>query len=219
MRAIPAEKPGDKKNVSERKISASSILAVVAVLSLLLNFYQVYQAGVTNKDDLDVVRSNLRLQQLQLNYTSRVFGYAPEGTLYMDFIHDPLNGIATIGNGTLSFTVVIISPHYGYATINQSYFKVYEQPLTMSILSQSNLRSDFVRMQAEPILSVVPGAFEDNLELHFLAGVVFSNAIALGATIRVPIGGIGIMITFYDVQTNTVTTTTVEISLMAHYVP
>jgi len=215
-----SKKPSDKKNGSGGRISASSILALVAVLSLLLNFYQVYQGGVTNKANLDLVQSNLRLQQLQLNYTSRVFGYAPEGTLQMNFIPlNPSNGTAALANGTLSFTVVVISPHYGYATINQSYFNVYEQPITMSILSQSNLRSDIVRMQAEPILSVVPGAFEGNLELHFLSVVVFSSNIARGALIDVPIGAIGITITFYDVQTNTVTTTTVEISLMAHYVP
>ena len=97
------------------------------MLSLLLNFYQVYQAGITNKEYLDVLRSNLRLQQLQSNYTSMVFGYAPEGMLQMDFIHTPSYGNATLGNSTLSFTVtVIISPHYGYAIINQSYFKVYD---------------------------------------------------------------------------------------------
>lgn len=190
------------------------------MLSLLLNFYQVYQAGITNKEDLDVVRSNLRLQQLQSNYTSMVFGYAPEGMLQMDFIHTPSNGDATLGNGTLSFTVVIISPHYGYAIINQSYFKVYEQPLTMSILSQSNLRSDFVRMQAEPILPVVPGALDTNLELHFMSIIIFSSAIAPDATISgVPTGAIGITITFYDVQTNATTTRTVEIPLMVNYVP
>jgi hypothetical protein len=121
---------------------------------LVLNFYQVQLAEISHREDFEAVQSSLKLQQLQSNFTSLVFGYS-DGPLASDF-----KGTTTVNyDAKVGFNVVVIGPHYGYATINQTYFKPYDLS-DYHFLNPKCLPAASVLSEGGYILSVAPGAFE-----------------------------------------------------------
>ena len=190
-----------KKNVSG--------LFVITLISLGLNFCQIYANSLSHSEDYDLLKSTLKLQQIQSNYTTRIFGYTNDA-LVIEFKH------GNNADGKLNFTVVIITPHYGYATVNQTYFKPYNLSQN-KFLDPQYLHSDLAIMWDNYILSVAPGAFERKLQLHFSANIYPVRGLQPGTGFGTHIGVIGVWIVFYDAQTQAVIPKIVELSVGVEY--
>lgn len=94
------------------KISVSTLLTAVFFTTTIMQGYLNYTLNVQNHE---LTQQNQRLQAMMLDYAPEIFAYAKESF--------NINQKYESGFGRLKLVVVVITPHNGYLTINQTSFE------------------------------------------------------------------------------------------------
>jgi hypothetical protein len=145
-----------------------------------------YEAVVVGPESNKLMAENERLQMLLYNYTTEVFVY-PDNELVVDLTKGGFdNGLATV-------TVVIVSPHYGYATISQTKFTTYGPAYS---------QLDNVTLDGQYITAVPQGSLQKTIDLRFMC-MIYDTKLMIAPQGGFYLGTVTIKVTFHDVQLNT----------------
>ncbi len=94
--------------------------------------------------------------------------------------------------------VVVITPHNGYLTINQTLF---EKSLSDQELAREHTRVNDVKMEGRTVLAISQGSSEKSVEIPFRADIKVDMAyIKPGRSGTIHVGDVNLMITYYDIQ-------------------
>lgn|GEM_PF-5494332 len=139
--------------------------------------------------------------------TSHVFGYAN------DIIVVTVHGVYAT-NPHLLFNVVVITPHSGYATVNQTDFVLYNSSLQV-FMKQTELQ-----LLGTYVMPVGPGSSEQSFNLAFNANIFpvvgyleSRNMTGLSGVF----GSVGLAVTYHDEQLSSTQTFAVEIPVQIDY--
>jgi hypothetical protein len=136
---------------------------------------------------------NLQLQNMIYNYPPRIFAY-PKDELRCDLNQPGANGM-------MRLFVVIVTPHNGYAVVNQTFFQLSYGFDSKDFLDPDLLRYNNASMYGETVLAVPAGSFQTTLEIAFLCDVRLGfKWLQPGHAVEFPMGTVDIRVTFYDVQ-------------------
>jgi hypothetical protein len=128
------------------------------------------------------------------NYPPRIFAYPTD----QYELHCDLNQPGP--NGMMHLFVVIVTPHNGYAVVNQTFFRL-SYDFYKDALDPNLLRYDNVSMYREAVFAVPAGSFQTTLEISFLCEIQLGfKWLQPGHAIEFPTGTVGVRVTFYDVQ-------------------
>ena len=134
----------------------------------------------------------LQLQNMIYNYPPRIFAY-PKDELRCDYNKPGPNGM-------MRLFVVIVTPHNGYAVVNQTFFQL-SRDIPKGVLNPDLLTSNNASMYREVVFAVPAGSFETTLEIAFSCSVWLGfELIQPGHGGEFSMGTVGIRVTFYDVQ-------------------
>jgi len=176
-----------------RKSVITPAKALNAILILILTGALAYYAWQSN----ELSNTNLQLMNMIYNYPPRIFAYPNDQ-------HDLLCNLShPEPSGTMHLFVVIVTPHNGYAVVNQTPFRLSNDLYSKDVLDPNFLKSDNVSIYREPVFAVAAGSFQTTLEIGFACRVQLAfQYIQPGHAVEAPIGAVGIRVTFYDVQAN-----------------
>lgn len=151
----------------------------------------------------------MQLQNMIYNYPPRIFAY-PKDELLCDLNQPGANGM-------MHLFVVIVTPHNGYAVVNQTFFQLSYGFYSKDVLDPNLLRYNNASMYREAVFAVPAGSFQTTLEIAFLCEVRLGfKWLQPGHAVEFPMGTVGVRVTFYDVQADrtyaTDTTTTVWVT-------
>jgi hypothetical protein len=134
----------------------------------------------------------MQLQNMIYNYPPKVFAY-PTSVLRCDLSQpEPI--------GMMHLSVVIVTPHNGYAVVNQTFFQL-SHDIPNGVLNPVLLSYDNVAMYRETVFAVPAGSFQTTLAIAFSCSVWRGfELIQPGLGGEFPMGTVGIRVTFYDVQ-------------------
>lgn len=136
---------------------------------------------------------NQELQNMIYNYPPRIFAY-PKDELRCDLNQPGPNGM-------MRLFVVIVTPHNGYAVVNQTFFQLSHDIYTKDTLDPNLLRYNNASMYRETVFAVPAGSFQTTLEIAFLCNVRLAfKYLQPGHGVEFPMGTVGIRVTLYDVQ-------------------
>jgi hypothetical protein len=129
------------------------------------------------------------------NYPPKIFAY-PTSVFLCDLNQPEPNGM-------MRLFVVIVTPHNGYAVVNQTFFQPSYNNFSRGFLDPNRLSYNSASMYRETVFAVPAGSFQTTLEIAFLCGVQLGfNTIQPGHAVEFPMGTVGVRVTFYDVQAN-----------------
>jgi len=180
--------------------------AIVLLTTVANVAFSIYNIGVIQTSQNQIAHEQQKLQVLMYNYTSHVFGYANNR------LEVKTHGASLSDSPHIPFNVVIISPHSGFATVNQTFFRLYSDS---PFMNQSR-----VILLGSYIMSVTPGSSERTFDLHFSANIYpsfgyFESRNMTG--INTTLGSVGLVIIYHDVQLNKVTAFSFEIPVDINY--
>jgi hypothetical protein len=140
-----------------------------------------------------------QIQELQ-NYPPKILAYPNDQYQLLCNLNKP--------SGMMHLFVMILTPHSGYAVVNQTFFQL--SFYSKDVLDQRSdlLKSDNVTIYREPVFAVAAGSFQTTLEITFVCWITLAfQYIQPGRAVEAPIGTVGIRVTFYDVQADRTYTT------------
>ena len=180
---------------TSRYVIALNFLATILFGALTVTLY--YRGNELQTRIVELEIQNGRLQNLIYNYTPTLFMY-PQYELVADL------STYSRPNGILKLFVVIVTPHNGYAFVNQTAFVLSPDPeMTLPFLDPNMLKQNSVKMYRELIFAVPAGSFQTILEVPFWCDVQLAwQWRQPGSGGDFPLGIVGISLTFYDAQTN-----------------
>jgi hypothetical protein len=197
-----------KKLTQKKNFNTVFLLTTIVfgAFSVFLGYVNVTLVETNN----ELAQANLRVQLLVFNYTPRVFAYSPTGELVVYLGQSP-------PNGKLVLTVVVISPHNGYATINETGFRADN---SSEYLDKHALKRDDIKLSGRYILAVQEGSFEKNVDLYFWSIIFLNNTYLtirniIGADFYV--GSLELTIIFHDIQLGQYYLGKVEIPVRAKF--
>jgi hypothetical protein len=146
------------------------------------------------------------------NYPPELFTYPERGLLYVD-----LNEMS-VANGVLDLVVVIVTPHDGYGTVNQTSFELIIDDYTAEFLDQRLLKLNNVKMYGEFIFAVSAGSSQATLHIPFSCDVMlYPKWKAEGTGGSFTLGIVGITVTYYDVQASRTYTTATTVPVRVEF--
>ena len=161
----------------------ATVVAPVATGALVVLGYRTLQLQTQNQE----------LQNMIYNYPPRIFAY-PKDELRCD-----LNKPGP--DGMMRLFVVIVTPHNGYAVVNQTFFQLSYGFDSKDFLDPDLLRYNDASMYGETVFAVPAGSVQTTLEIAFLCDVRLGfKWLQPGHGVEFPMGTVGIRVTFYDVQ-------------------
>jgi hypothetical protein len=170
-----------------------------------INLYLVWQ-------NYELSNRNLQLQNMIYNYPPRIFAHPSDQYDLLCNLNHPEP------SGMMHLFVVIVTPHNGYALVNQTFFQLSNDAYTKDVLNPNVLKSDNVSIYRSPVFAVGAGSFQTTLEIGFFCLVTLAfQYIQPGRAVEAPIGTVGIRVTFYDVQTNSTYTTNTTAMVWIRY--
>jgi len=169
------------------------LVGIVTLLVAIWTALTTQQNYELSRRNLELVGQNQQLQNMLYNYTPMIFAY-PTTPVIVDLRKfQP--------NGELELVVVIVTPHNGYAFVNQTFFRLYNDSYTKDFLDQSLLSYNSIMMYRELIFAVPQGSLQTTLRVRFLCDVVLAwEHLQPGRGGSFPLGEVGLSITFRDVQ-------------------
>ena len=197
-----------QKSVKDRAKSLSLILTLMMGVFAGISVYLGWQNN-------ELSNRNLQLQNMIYNYPPRIFAY-PKDELRCDLNHPGPDGM-------MSLFVVIVTPHNGYAVVNQTFFHLSYGFDSKDFLDPGLLKYNNASMYGETVFAVPAGSFQTTLEIAFLCDVRLSfKWLQPGHAVEFPMGTVGIRVTFYDAQagrtyvSNTTSTVWVDYSTIKY---
>ncbi len=164
------------------------------ILGALTLFTQTQNLELS-KRNFELQRQNQQLQNLIYNYTPSMFVY-PKYEVVVD-----LRKAILEPNGELDLVVVIVTPHNGYAFVNQTFFKLTNDSNALELLDSRLLDYTRVTIYRELIFAVPAGSFFTTLRIPFDVTVHLAlEWLQPGKGGSFVLGSVGIKVTFYDAQ-------------------
>jgi hypothetical protein len=179
----------------KRYVIALNLLATIVVGTLTLALY--YRSNELQARIVELQDQNQRLQNMIYNYAPKLLAY-PKYELLCD-----LNPKPGQPNGLMRLFVVIVTPHNGYAVVNQTFFHLSYDFYSRDFLDANALKDNTVSMYRETVFAVPAGSFQTTLEIAFSCQIRLAfKWLQPGHAIDFPVGSVGIRVTFYDAQAN-----------------
>lgn len=178
-----------------RHVIALNLLATILIGIFTVTLY--YRANELQTRIVELQIQNQRLQNMIFNYTPTLF-VSPQDDLVID-----LNKYSQ-PNGILKLLVVVVTPHNGYAFVNETSFTLSPDPdMTLPYLDPNALTDNRVDMYHELIFAVPAGSYQTTLEVSFWCDVWLSwEWKQLGHGADFPLGVVSMSVTFFDAQSN-----------------
>lgn len=169
------------------KISVSTLLTAVFFTTTIMQGYLNYTLNVQNHE---LTQQNQRLQAMMFDYAPEIFAYAKESF--------NINQKYESGFGRLKLVVVVITPHNGYLTINQTSF---EKSMPDEQLAREHIRVNGVRMEERTVLAISQGSNEKSVEIPFKADIkVDMDCLKPGRSGTIYVGDLSLLVTYHDIQ-------------------
>jgi len=185
------------------RLKRVSLAWLSIIISLLSAVFAGYSTVIVETSQYQLASENERLQLLTYNYTSQSFGYATGA----------INVSGSQYHAQVIFHVIIVTPHNGYATVNQTYFKFNGNP-AFDNHTDITLLGDYIM--------AVSGTSEQSFELTFDCAIYpsltyFHQGNITG--IETVIGAVGLEIIYHDVQLReTFTSDVYEVPVLVNYI-
>jgi hypothetical protein len=131
-------------------------LLVTLVMNVILGVTAGYFAWQSN----DFSSRKLQLQNMIYNYPWSIFAY-PKYEVSCNLNQPGPNRMVRL-------FVVIVTPHNGYAVVNQTFFRLSFDFYSKDNLDPDLLTYDNVTMHRETVFAVAAGSFQTTLEIPFV---------------------------------------------------
>ncbi|MEM3018036.1 MAG: hypothetical protein QXO25_04060 [Candidatus Bathyarchaeia archaeon] len=167
-----------------------NVMTVLTAIFFTTTIMQGYLNYALNIQNHELTQQNQRLQSMMFDYTPEIFAYAREPF--------DINLKYESGFGRLKLVVVVITPHNGYVTVNQTSFS---RDVSGETLARENIQVAALKMEDRTVLAISQGSNEKSVEIPFRVDVkVGMDYIRPGRRDIIHVGDVRLQITYHDIQ-------------------